>query len=133
MVTNVDVEALAKLAGLHPGTLGWMNDPLPTKVVEPPPRFPYDPLTDDEWEVICPLWPVFNQARTEPRSIVNGLLKIASTDCGWRGAQEFATDEALRQQFQRRKKSGVLGRMIELLRERVGDVRLGQLEQLARW
>ena len=106
-----EVEALARMAGIDPGTLSWMSQP-PPPIVEPaeiPPRYVYAPLTDNEWEVISPHWPTHNQARTAPRDIVNGLLKIASTGCGWRDAPEFATDEALRQQWQRRKKSGVLG------------------------
>ena len=133
MFSTDEVGDLAKLAGLEPGTLAWMSEPPSPIQVSPPTRYAYAPLTDDEWEAIAPHWPTHNQARTTPRDIVNGLLKIASTGCGWRDASEFASDEALRQQYQRRKKSGVLGRMIELLRERVGDVRLGQLEQLARW
>ena len=130
-----EVEALARMIDIDASTLVWMSLP-PPLIVEPvpiPPRYVFFPLTDDEWEAISPHWATHNQARTDPRDIVNGLLKIASTGCGWRDSPEFATDEALRQQWQRRKKSGVLGKLPELLKGRVGDVRLRQFEQLARW
>ena len=135
MKEKEEVETLARMVDLSPDTLRWMSLP-PPLIVEPvpiPPRYVYSPLTDDEWDAVSPHWPTFNQARTDPRAIVNGLMKIASTSCGWRGAAEFGTDEALRQQWQRRKKSGALERLVELLKGRVGDVRLRQFELLARW
>ena len=104
MFSRDEVGELARLAGLAPGTLAWMSEPPPMEASPPPPsRYAYAPLSGDEWEAIAPHWPTHNQARTTPRDIVNGLLKIASTGCGWRDAPEFATDEALRQQWQRRK------------------------------
>ena len=128
-VSTEDVVQLANLAGLTPDTLRWMSspDPVPTP---PPPRYQYVPLSDSEWEAISPHWPTFNQSRTNPRDIVNALLMVASTGCGWGDVSEFATGEAARQQMKRR--MGVLGALPELLRGRVGEGRLGQFVTLAR-
>ena len=125
-----DVRALARMTGLSPETLRWIGEdaasPLP-----PPPRYKYDALTDEEWEVISPYWPSFNQASTAPRDIVNALLKISSTGCGWGDAGEFASAEAIRQQFRRRKRSGVLSALGDAVRGRLTDDRQRQVELLA--
>ena len=130
-VSTEDVVQLAKLAGLAPDTLRWMSspDPMPTP---PPPRYTYVPLSDEEWSMVAPHWPTFNQSKTNPRDIVNALLMVASTGCGWGEISEFATGEAARHQMKRRMMSGVLKALPELLRGSVGEGRLGQFVKLAR-
>ena len=131
MKEEEEVEALCQMVGLDPATLVWMSQPpIPQVPANVPPRYQFVPLSDDEWEIISPHWPTYNQARTHPRSIVNALLKIAATGCGWNGAEEFATEEAARQQFRRRWKSGALGMLVDVLKGRVDDERHGQFAAL---
>ena len=77
------------------GALAWMSFPDPVPTPTPPPRYAYVPLTDEEWSMVAPHWPTFNQAKTGARDIVNALLMIASTGCVWNDVAEFATGEAI--------------------------------------
>lgn len=128
--TPEEVAALAELMGLDPNTLSWMTVPPPEAPAPPLSRFKYDPLSDAEWEVIAPHWPSANQASTAPRAIVNALLMKASTGCGWGHVAEIASPEAARQQYRRRKKSGQLATLAQLLRGRLTERRLSQIERL---
>ena len=135
MVSREDVEALAKMANLESGTLAWMTAPKAEALPTPTPprdRYQYEALADAEWEAIRPHWPAHNQASTHPRAIVNALLKIASTGCGWNHVSEFASPEAARLQFRRRKQSRVLATLPGLLCGQLGEARLRQIEMLAR-
>ena len=134
MKEEQEVEALARMVGLDPITLAWMSQP-PNPPQEPLnilTRYQFVPLSDAEWEVISPHWPTANQSKTRPRDIANALLMTASTSCGWGDVAAYATAEAARQQFKRRAKSGVLGRLPDLLRGKLDEGRHRQVELLAR-
>ena len=131
--TQDEAVALARLVNLEPNTLAWMWSPTDEAPTTPVARYPYEPLTDAEWEIISPHWPAANQASTPPRNIVDALLKIASTGCGWGNVSEFATTEAARQQYRRRAKSRVLVALPRVLSGQLVDWRLRQFDQLAKW
>ena len=131
VLTKEEVAGLAELADLAPGTLAWLSEPAAPPATPPPPRYAYVPLTDAEWSAVSPHWPVANQARTSPRDIVNALLMIASSGCGWGDVGKFSTVEAARQQMKRRAKSGVLKALPNFLRGQIDDGRLGQFVKLA--
>ena len=125
-----EVAALAKMVGLNPVTMAWIYEEPPPPAT-PPPRYQYEPLSDSEWEVISPHWPMFNQSKTNPRDIVNALLMKAATGCSWGDVSAYATVEAARQQFKRRARSGVLGFLPDVLLGQLDEGRLAQFVKLA--
>ena len=131
VLTKEEVAGLAGLVDLAPGTLAWLSKPAAPPATPPPPRYAYDPLTDAEWSAVSPHWPTFNQSKTSPRDIVNALLMVTSTGCGWNDVAAYATVESARQQMKRRAKSGVLKALPNFLRGQIDDGRLGQFVKLA--
>ena len=89
-----------------------------------PTKYPSD-LTDLEWEIIEPFFPVGNKSAWHKRSLVNAVLYITDNGCKWRALpHDYPPHDTVWTFFRRTRDSGlwdqVMGVLVETMRTRVG-------------
>ena len=80
-----------------------------------PTNYPSD-LTDAEWAIIEPLFPVGNKSELHKRSLVNAVFYIEKTGCQWRMLpHDYPPYSAVWSFFRRARDSGLWDRIKDML------------------
>ena len=80
---------------------------------QPQPRAAYVPLTDEEWHALSEYWPAAAQGLYAPRGLLDAALEVTAFEVAWPhvygayGARQF---------FIRRARTGVVQRLLEVVR-----------------
>jgi len=87
-------------------------------------NYPSD-LTDMEWEVIEPYFPLGNKSFWHKRSLVNAVLYIKDNGCKWRALpHEYPPHDTVWTFFRRARDSGlwekIMDALVRVTREKVG-------------
>lgn len=109
-MTDKQIDTTAELLGVSPSFLAKLERDLAAPV-EPRPsrddlRWPYEPMDDETWSIVAPIWGEARQAKVPSRAIVDALLMKATTGCPWDAVARYAPPEAVRNQLRRRSRSG---------------------------
>jgi putative transposase len=87
-------------------------------------RKPYtSDLTDAQWEIIRPMIPNHNAGRprtTNMREVLNAIFYLLTNGCGWRNLpHDFPPEGTVRDYFHQWRRTGILDKMHDTLREQV--------------
>jgi putative transposase len=93
-------------------------------------RKPYtSDLTDAQWDIIQPMIPNHNTGRprtTNMREVLNAIFYLLTNGCGWRNLpHDFPPEGTVRDYFHQWRRTGILDKMHDTLREQV-RVRAGR-------
>jgi len=89
-----------------------------------PTNYPTD-LTDKEWEIIEPFFPLANKSKWNKRSLVNAVRYITDNGCKWRALpHDFPLHDTVWTFYRRARNSGlwkkILEELVKMTREKAG-------------
>ena len=80
-----------------------------------PTNYPSD-LTDEEWAIIEPFFPVGNKSEWHKRALVNAVLYMKDNDCKWRALpHDFPPHNTVWSFFRRARESGLWETIMDAL------------------
>ena len=80
-----------------------------------PTNYPTD-LTDKEWEIIEPYFPVGNKSAWHKRSLVNAVLYLVDNGCKWRSLpHEYPPHDTVWSFYRRARDSGLWEKVMDAL------------------
>ena len=80
-----------------------------------PTKYPSD-LTDKEWSIIEPFFPLGNKSNWHKRSLINAVLYLVKTGCQWRfSPRDFPPRDTVWSFYRRARKSGLWERVMDAL------------------
>ena len=92
----------------------WYNRHMKKKEYEPT-KYPSD-LTDKEWSIIEPLFPVGNKSSHHKRSLVEAVLYIKDNGCKWRALpHDYPSHNTVWSFFRRARDSGLWEKVMDAL------------------
>jgi transposase len=88
------------------------------------PRKPYtSDLSDGQWEIVCSFIPTYTSGRprtTNMREVLNAIFYLLANGCGWRNLpHDFPPEGTVRHYFHLWRRTGLLDKMHDTLREQV--------------